>query len=330
MSTSTHSPLLRLVLTLVLAAGVMLGLSPGVAAAATAVFINELHYDNAGVDVNEFVEVAGPAGTDLTGWSVLLYDGKRGQRDPYDTIALSEVIDDEGSGYGAIAVSADFIDNGGPDGLALVAPGDVVVQFLSYEGAFHADTGPAAGLLSTDIGIQGSNDTQSHESLQLTGVGSTYEDFAWTGPTDASPGDLNAGQTFPEPEPEPDPTPTTCQGLPITILGTAGDDVIVGTNGDDVIHGLAGNDVIDGGNGKDVICGGDGDDTLNGGNGKDDLSGGDGDDTLNGGNGKDDLDGGDGDDTLDGERGKDNGDGGPGSGTCTSVEDATSCEVRRR
>lgn len=39
------------------------------------VFINEIHYDNIGSDVGEFVEVAGPAGTSLTGWSIVLYNG---------------------------------------------------------------------------------------------------------------------------------------------------------------------------------------------------------------------------------------------------------------
>ncbi len=42
---------------------------------ATAVFINEFHYDNAGTDSGEFVEIAGAAGTDLTGWKVVLYNG---------------------------------------------------------------------------------------------------------------------------------------------------------------------------------------------------------------------------------------------------------------
>ena len=32
-------------------------------------------YDNDGADVNEGVEVAGPAGTDLTGWKVIFYNG---------------------------------------------------------------------------------------------------------------------------------------------------------------------------------------------------------------------------------------------------------------
>ena len=41
-----------------------------VAFADTTVFINEIHYDDntSTGDVNEGVEIAGPAGTDLTGW----------------------------------------------------------------------------------------------------------------------------------------------------------------------------------------------------------------------------------------------------------------------
>jgi hypothetical protein len=41
------------------------------AVADTTVFINEIHYDNNGTDVNEGVEIAGPAGTNLTGWKVV-------------------------------------------------------------------------------------------------------------------------------------------------------------------------------------------------------------------------------------------------------------------
>ncbi len=42
------------------------------AAAQTSVFINEIHYDNTGTDAGESIEVAGPAGTDLTGWTIVL------------------------------------------------------------------------------------------------------------------------------------------------------------------------------------------------------------------------------------------------------------------
>lgn len=97
----------------------------------------------------------------------------------------------------------------------------------------------------------------------------------------------------------------TCNGLPATIIGTPGDDVIYGTNGADVIVGLGGNDVIYGGNGNDVICGNTGGDTLYGGNGEDTLSGGADDDTLLGNNGKDTLTGGTGADSFSGGNGKD-------------------------
>ncbi|MGB8635556.1 MAG: hypothetical protein WCD66_14840, partial [Rhodanobacteraceae bacterium] len=63
---------------------------PMLAAAATPVFVNELHYDNAGTDANEMIEIAGPVGTDMNGWSVVLYNGSTGNM--YDTIALSGSI----------------------------------------------------------------------------------------------------------------------------------------------------------------------------------------------------------------------------------------------
>ena len=40
------------------------------------VFVNELHYDNAGTDAGEAIEVAGPAGTDLAGWSSFSTTGR--------------------------------------------------------------------------------------------------------------------------------------------------------------------------------------------------------------------------------------------------------------
>lgn len=42
---------------------------------AHAVFINEIHYDNAGADTDEGVELSGAVGVDLTGWSLVLYNG---------------------------------------------------------------------------------------------------------------------------------------------------------------------------------------------------------------------------------------------------------------
>ena len=67
--------------------------------------------------------------------------------------------------------------------------------------------------------------------------------------------------------------PTTCEGLPATVVGTAGNDTnLTGTPGPDVIVGLAGNDTISGLGGDDVLCGGSGKDTLHGGQGVDTAS----------------------------------------------------------
>ena len=54
------------------------------------VFVNELHYDNAGTDVGERIEVAGDAGTSLAGWSVHLYNGA--DRKVYATRSLSGTL----------------------------------------------------------------------------------------------------------------------------------------------------------------------------------------------------------------------------------------------
>jgi hypothetical protein len=66
----------------------------------TTVFINEIHYDNTGTDAGEAIEIAGPAGTDLTGWSLVLYNGSGGA--VYDTDPLSGVIADQADGYGTL------------------------------------------------------------------------------------------------------------------------------------------------------------------------------------------------------------------------------------
>jgi predicted extracellular nuclease len=159
-------------------------------------FINEIHYDNASTDVDEAIEIAGPAGTDLAGWSIALYNGSGGA--VYDTTALSGAIPDQDNGYGTLVFTypSNGIQNGSPDGIALVAPGDVVVQFLSYEGTFTAVGGPADGLASTDIGVQEAGDTPVGQSLQLVGTGASYADFAWSGPVASSYGAVNAGQSF--------------------------------------------------------------------------------------------------------------------------------------
>jgi hypothetical protein len=116
---------------------------------AGSVFINEIHYDNAGTDSNEGVEIAGLA--ELT-----LQDGKSFRITEWSKIplsgTLSGVIPNQLNGYGFIS-SYSGLQNGSPDGIALVDASNKVIQFLSYEGAFKATNGPAIGMTSTDIGI---------------------------------------------------------------------------------------------------------------------------------------------------------------------------------
>jgi len=164
--------------------------------AQTAVFINEIHYDNTGTDAGEAIEIAGPAGTDISGWTVVLYNGSNGA--VYDTDPLNGAIPDMGGGFGVVVLNypSNGIQNGSPDGIALVDANGLVVQFLSYEGVFTAVGGPADGLTSTDIGVSENGSGAVGASLQLTGSGTVYEDFTWAGEQPNTFGAVNSGQSF--------------------------------------------------------------------------------------------------------------------------------------
>lgn len=158
-------------------------------------WINEIHYDNSGADTGEFVEIAGPAGLSLTNWSIVAYNGGNGTS--YKTTSLSGTIGDLDDGFGVLDFAISGLQNGAPDGLALVDPNDVVIQFLSYEGSFTATNGPADGLTSTDIGVSESGSTPAGYSLQLSGSnGCAYSDFSWNSAASDTDGSLNTNQTF--------------------------------------------------------------------------------------------------------------------------------------
>ncbi|RIK17121.1 MAG: hypothetical protein DCC50_02715 [Acidobacteria bacterium] len=147
-------------------------LTPLTASAADGdVFISEIHYDNDGTDTGEAIEVQAPVGTDLTGWSIVLYNGNGGA--PYDTKTLSGTVPD--AGVVVLEYPSNGIQNGSPDGMALVDATGTVVEFLSYEGTFTAVGGPADGMSSVDIGVEEPTTTPVGHSLQKTDTG-------WTGP----------------------------------------------------------------------------------------------------------------------------------------------------
>ncbi|MDX1685425.1 MAG: M36 family metallopeptidase, partial [Saprospiraceae bacterium] len=53
------------------------------------VWINEIHYDNFGVDRMEFVELAGFNSTNLQGWRLVLYNGTSSRRSVYNDMMLT-------------------------------------------------------------------------------------------------------------------------------------------------------------------------------------------------------------------------------------------------
>lgn len=162
---------------------------------AQTVFINEIHYDNTGTDTGEAVEIAGPAGTDLTGWKIQPYNGNGGA--PYTPVGnFSGVIPNLYNGYGTVSVLISGLQNGSPDGIALIDNSDNVIQFLSYEGTFTAVGGPANGMMSIDIGVSELGGGAVGNSLQLSGTGAVYTDFAWQAEAPNTFGAVNTGQTF--------------------------------------------------------------------------------------------------------------------------------------
>ena len=158
------------------------------------VWINEIHYDNAGADTGEGFEIAGPAGTDLSTYTVELYNGNGGAK--YATVTLTGIIADQGNAMGVLWFAHAGMQNGAPDGLALINAG-TVIQFLSYEGSFTATSGTANGMASTDIGVSESNSTPVGQSLQLIGTGNNYNNFTWSAPTANTAGQPNTGQVLP-------------------------------------------------------------------------------------------------------------------------------------
>lgn len=171
-------------------------------------WINEFHYDDVAGDNTEFVEIAGPAGLNLSGYTLYLYNGSGGGTYG-DPVALSGIIPDQGNGFGTIAVvypdtANGTLQNGSPDGFALVGPGNAVIEFISYEGVITATNGPAAGQTSVDVGatVTETNSTPEGYSIGRVGTGSEASDFTWAIITDDTPGGRNVGQTFAAPAPQ--------------------------------------------------------------------------------------------------------------------------------
>ncbi len=204
------------------------------------VFINEFVYDDNGTDDTEFVEiVVGPGYTGpLADIILLLYNGTGGGT--YGSHQLSTFTQGllTPSGHRIFSKSISGIQNGAPDGLAIVVDG-TVTQFISYEGQIVATAGAANGMTSTDIDLtQSDSDPVGQSSLGLKDNSEIAPSFKWTKFTGLpySAGQPNAGQTFTIP---PQPQGIGIDNLAVTFLTggdtdgdgfTDTDEVVFGTN----------------------------------------------------------------------------------------------------
>src|SRR5207248_646139 len=105
---------------------------------------------------------------------IILYNGTGGAS--YDTKTLSGQIPATCGARGVIVQTypSNGIQNGSPDGFALVDASNNVVEFLSYEGTFAAVGGPADGMTSVDIGVSEAGTEAIGMSLQRDGSGTWH------------------------------------------------------------------------------------------------------------------------------------------------------------
>ena len=183
-------------------------------AARAEVFINELHYDDAtsSGDVGERIEVVATAGESLSGYRLYLYNGST----PSAAVSYDNDLVPAGTlvSCGAsvriatVTYPSNGIQNGPNDGVALVNGSGQLVQFLSYEGAITASSGPAAGRTSVNLPVSETGTTAAGTSLQLGGTG-TLANFTWRASATQTFGGCNRSQSFGAPNPPPAVTSTT-------------------------------------------------------------------------------------------------------------------------
>jgi hypothetical protein len=152
-------------------------------ATAQTIFINEINH----LGSDKGVEIAGPATSNLLGWSIVVYN-ENGFED--EILPLNAVIPDLQNNFGFIWVEVIAGFQGPAGGAVLVNNQNQVVQFISFGTEIKAEDGIVEGTESILAGTQTSED----DALQLIGTGDEYTDFTWNIPGLFTPGAVNNGQ----------------------------------------------------------------------------------------------------------------------------------------
>jgi len=157
---------------------------PSCGTVCSGIVLNEIHYDNNGVDIDQFIEIAVPNNFNgnLADYDLHLYDGASGNQ--YDTENLANaVFESSDSNFDYYTWEPNDIQNGAPDGFAFSESGSHC-SLLSYEGNFVVNDGPSNGVFSVDVGVSENGNDPSGGSLQLiNGV--------WQGPIISTKGTTN-------------------------------------------------------------------------------------------------------------------------------------------
>ena len=176
-------------------------------------WINEFHYQNAGADSNEFVEIVRNLGVVSKAQNedilITLYNGNNGEQ--YASYSGEDILNGEdATGHFEIYYAeTEGLQNGDPDGISLSIQGEVV-QFISYGGTFVATDGPAKDYESIDVGVTESEST-TNGSIALTGTGEFYSEFTWAVTDSSTKGYENKGQDLRVPVSNEDENPAIAE-----------------------------------------------------------------------------------------------------------------------
>ena len=176
-----------------------------------AVWINEVAVNDPGEDDEEFIELCGVAGTEITGWKVQLVNGYDGSN--YAEWVVGDEIgsftfadEQDGFGFYILAGSSSLavpntdetinstIQNGSDDAVRLTKADDTEIHFSAYDSKSAMTY--AYGLPNDLTPLADSS--ADAMSLSLIGAGLEQPDFTWNVITH-TPGVLNTDQSLPEP-----------------------------------------------------------------------------------------------------------------------------------
>ena len=144
--------------------------------------LNEIHYDNAGADIAEFIEIRAETGLNIRSFSLEFYDGASGALYGDAVLLRALPVSSDGVYDYYVIDAAGLADDIG--GVALVN-GVEVIDAIAYEGSFTASDGTASGVDFEDIGVAQDPNTALGQSLQR------QEDGSWAGPIDDTRGVAN-------------------------------------------------------------------------------------------------------------------------------------------